>query len=194
MHMQNILLAAGLGKRSGGEKLLLPYRGQPIIAQAVEQSLLAGLYTIVVTGFRKAEIEQALQQFACPNLLVTYNGNYSQGQGSSTLVGAQALRDGEDFFISLADMPLIQATHYQYLARHFTSADALRPLYKGQIGHPVLLRASFKAQILEQKVPFTMHGLLQEFHVEQCIVNDEAYVRDIDTIHAYAELLMHPQP
>ncbi|HKL59113.1 MAG TPA: nucleotidyltransferase family protein [Sphaerochaeta sp.] len=190
--MQNILLAAGLGQRSGGEKLLLPYKGQPIIARAVEQSLLAGLYTIVVTGFRKEEVEQALKQLACPNLLVTHNKNFSQGQGSSTLVGAKALRDGEDFFISLADMPLIQASHYQNLARHFTSAEALRPLYKGQIGHPVLLRSSFKAQILEQEVPFTMHSMLKDFHVEQCSVDDEAYIRDIDTIHAYTELLMRP--
>lgn len=189
--MQNILLAAGSGKRSGGEKLLLPYKGQPIIARAVEQSLLAGLYTIVVTGFRKEEVEQALAQFACPNLILTYNEDYALGQGGSTRVGAKALRDGEDFFISLSDMPLITASHYHALARNFTSSEALRPLYKGQIGHPVLLKASFKAQILEQEVPFTMHGLLKDFHVEQCIVDDEAYVRDIDTIHAYAELLMH---
>lgn len=192
--MQNILLAAGLGKRSGGEKLFLPYNGQPIIAHAVEQSLLAGLYTIVVTGFRNAEIEQALKQFACPNLALIYNENYTLGQGSSTLVGATALRDGEDFFISLADMPLIKASHYNFLTRSFISSDALRPLYRGQVGHPVLLKASFKAQILEQTIPFTMHGLLEEFHVEQCIVDDEAYVHDIDTIHAYAELLMHSKP
>ncbi len=192
--MQNILLAAGLGKRSGGEKLLLPYKGQPIIAHAVEQSLHAGLYTIVVTGFRKKEIEQALKQFVCPNLCITYNENYSLGQGSSTRIGAKALRDGEDFFISLSDMPLIKASHYHLLARYFTSSEALRPLYKGQIGHPVLLRASFKAKILEQAVPFTMHDLLEDFHVEQCIVDDEAFVHDIDTIHAYAELLMHPRP
>ncbi len=194
MNMQNILLAAGLGERSGGEKLLLPYKGQPIIAHAVEQSLLAGLHTIVVTGFRKAEVEHALKQFASPNLILTYNENYSLGQGASTLVGAKALRDGEDFFISLADMPLIKASHYHFLARHFTSSEALRPLYKGQIGHPVLLRGSFKAQILGQAVPFSMHALLKDFHVEQCIVNDEAFVCDIDTIHAYAELLLHPKP
>ncbi len=192
--MQNILLAAGLGKRSGGEKLLLPYKGQPIIAHAVEQSLLAGLYTIVVTGFRKAEIEQVLMQFACPNLLLVQNENYSLGQGSSTLVGAKALHDDEDFFISLSDMPLIKASHYHFLIRHFTSSEALRPVYKGQIGHPVLLKASFKTQILEQTIPFTMHSLLQDFHVEQCEVDVEAYVRDIDTIHAYTELLMRPEP
>ena len=192
--MQNILLAAGLGKRSGGEKLLLPYKGQTIIAHAVEQSLIAGLHTIVVTGFRESEIEQALAPFACPNLTLVHNSDYALGQGSSTQVGARALHDHEDFFISLSDMPLIEASHYLHLARNFTSSDALRPLYRGQIGHPVLLRASFKAEILEQKIPFTMHGLLEEFHVETCIVDDEAYTFDIDTMHAYAELLMRPQP
>lgn len=192
--MQNILLAAGLGRRSGGEKLLLPYKSQTIIAHAVEQSLAAGLYTVVVTGFRRTEIEQALIPFACPNLTLVHNSEYALGQGSSTQVGARALRSLEDFFISLSDMPLIKASHYHTLAHNFASSDALRPLYRGQIGHPVLLRASFKALILEQKIPFTMQALLKDFHVEACIVDDEAYVLDIDTMHAYAELLMHPRP
>ncbi len=192
--MQNILLAAGFGKRSGGEKLLLPYKGQTIIAHAVEQSLAAGLYTIVVTGFRRAEIEQALIPYACPNLTLVHNSEYALGQGSSTQVGARALREHEDFFISLSDMPLIGASHYLTLAHRFASSDALRPLYKGQIGHPVLLRSSFKALILEEKIPFTMQALLEDFHVDACIVDDEAYVLDIDTMHAYAELLMHPRP
>ncbi|MDT4760905.1 nucleotidyltransferase family protein [Sphaerochaeta sp. PS] len=192
--MQNILLAAGLGTRSGGEKLLLPYKGQALVAHAAQQSLKAGLFTIVVTGFRNEEVELALKEMACPNLVLVHNDNYTQGQGSSTLVGAKALRENEDFFISLADMPLIEAEHYHLLAKKFSSSDALRPIYQGQIGHPVLLRANFKALILAQPIPFTMQGLLQEFHVELCVVDDEAFVRDIDTIHAYAELLIHPRP
>ena len=192
--MQNILLAAGLGRRSGGEKLLLPYKGQPIIAHAVEQSLSAGLHTIVVTGYRGEEIEQALSRFACPNLVLVHNSGYALGQGSSTQVGASTLRPHEDFFISLADMPLIRASHYHALIHHFASCDALRPLYKGKIGHPVLLRGSFKALIMEQELPFTMHALLEEFHVEQYELDDEAYSLDIDTMHAYAELLMRPKP
>ncbi|MDY0290391.1 MAG: nucleotidyltransferase family protein [Sphaerochaeta sp.] len=192
--MQNILLAAGLGTRSGGEKLLLPYKGQPIIAHAVQQSLSAGLHTIVVTGFRGEEIEQALTKFACPNLVLVHNSGYALGQGSSTQVGARALRPHEDFFISLSDMPLIRASHYHALMHHFASCDALRPLYRGQVGHPVLLRSSFKALILERELPFTMRALLQEFHVEQCEVDDEAYILDIDTMNSYAELLMRPMP
>lgn len=192
--MQNILLAAGLAKRSGGEKLLLPYKGQAIVAWAVEQSLAAGLYTIVVTGFREAEVEQALAPFACDDLTVVHNSNYALGQGSSTQVGAALLRDHEDFFISLADMPLIRASHYLTLMQNFASSDALRPLYRGQKGHPVLLKASFKARILNQQIPFTMHGLLEAFPVKACIVDDEAYILDIDTMHAYEELLMRPQP
>ncbi|MFA6680411.1 MAG: nucleotidyltransferase family protein [Sphaerochaeta sp.] len=192
--MQNILLAAGLGKRSGGEKLLLPYKGQTIISHAVRQSLEAGLYTIVVTGFREAEIEQVLKPFACPNLTLVHNSEYSLGQGSSTQVGAKALRDNEDFFISLSDMPLIRARHYLFLAKNFNTSDALRPLFQDQIGHPVLLRANFKTKILEQELPFTMHTLLKDFHVEHCTVDDEAYTLDIDTMQAYAKLLMRHQP
>lgn len=188
--MQNILLAAGLAQRSGGEKLLLPYKGTTVIAHAVEQSLLAGLYTIVVTGFRAPEIEEELKALSCPNLLITHNEAYHLGQGSSTLRGARSLSEGSDFFISLADMPLIEARHYYYLAQNFTQGMlALRPQYGSEIGHPVLLRASMREKILSQKPPFRMQTLLKDYTVARCSVADIAYISDIDTIEAYDELL-----
>ena len=187
--MQNILLAAGLGERSEGKKLLLPYKNQSIIAHSVEQSLQAGLHTIVVTGFRNVEIEAELARFSNQDLIVTYNESYATGQGSSTLCGARLLNAGEDFFISLADMPLLEARHYLYLSAAWKTADGLRPVHQGRVGHPVLLKAFFKEIILQQEQTFTMRSLLSSYTIQKCSVDDEAYVYDIDTLHSYEQLL-----
>ena len=188
--MQNIILAAGLGERSGGVKLFLPFKNQSVIAHSVDQSLQAGLQTIVVTGFRKQEIEAELAPFAGSNLILTYNEAYASGQGSSTLCGAKQLQTGEDFFISLADMPLLEARHYLYLAESLKTAVGLRPVFQGRVGHPVLLKAPFREIILQQEQKFTMRSLLSSYPIQKCIVDDEAYVYDIDTLHSYEELCM----
>lgn len=186
--MQNLILAAGLGMRSKGKKLLLPYKGTTIVAHAVQQSLMAGLRTVLVTGFKADQVKQAVAHLACPQLQIVHNEHYRKGQGSSTICGASYLGHDSPFFISLADMPLIESRHYLYLIEQ-TSAPVSRPSYKGKLGHPVLLEASFLAIIRSQKSSFTMRGLLQEYPVQTIEVDDEAYVTDIDTLDAYHHLV-----
>lgn len=191
--MQNLLLAAGLGTRSKGEKLLLPYQGETLVHRAVSQSLLAGLYTVVVTGFRAAEVQAAIEDLCCDNLLVVHNPDYEQGQGSSTWCGAHHLKEHEDFFISLADMPLIEKRHYRYLASQ-SFVLAARPCLGTRLGHPVLLKSTFLPIIRDQKGPFTMRSLLKGYDVECLSVEDEAYVLDIDTLSDYADLISSGRP
>jgi len=191
--MQNILLAAGLASRSNGEKLFLPWRGETIIQHAVRASLDAGLETIVVTGFKHEQVEALLAPFQGDTLHLAFNPAFSQGQGSSTLCGAKALMEGESFFISLADMPLIEKNHYQWLIKRFGKAEALRPSFKGNPGHPVLLKPIFKHIILQQTPMFTMKELLSSYLVKTCSVDDEAYVCDIDTLQAYNKLSRNHQ-
>ena len=186
--MQNILLAAGLGSRSEGKKLLLPFQGTSIVANAVAASLEAGLFTIVVTGFRAEEVSEQLKSLACPSLLVVHNPDYAKGQGGSTQAGARHLHAGEPFFISLADMPLIGKKHYHWIAHH-AHMDVVRPSYRGRYGQPVLLGTAFRQIILEEKLPFTMRSLLTRYPTQRLEVEDAAYVTDIDTLEAYQQLL-----
>lgn len=191
--MQNLLLAAGLGSRSEGKKLLFPYQGETLVHRSVRQSLLAGLYTVVVTGFRADAVQEAIKDLFCDDLLVVHNPEYEQGQGSSTRCGACHLSKTENFFISLSDMPLIEERHYRFLLQHST-AQAARPSYKGRLGHPVLLSSTFLEVIKNQNGPFTMRTLLASYPVQEIEVDDEAYILDIDTLQDYQTLLSRVQP
>lgn len=186
--MQNILLAAGLAARSGGEKLFFSYQGQPIIHHAVAASLQAGLYTVVVTGHRAAEVERAIADLASPLLVVVENPHYRSGQGSSTQAGAALLRPDLPFFISLSDMPLLEADHYRALMGAYRE-QPLRPRYEDKVGHPVLLPPSFIPIIASRALPFTMRELLSAYPMEYLQTTEEAYVLDVDTASSFQNLV-----
>lgn len=192
--MQNILLAAGLATRSDGQKLLYPFGGETVVHRATAQSLEAGLFTILVTGYRAEEIVEAVEDLRCPGLLIVHNPDYSLGQGVSTQRGALALRSTTPFFISLADMPLIEARHYHHLASMATG-ELLRPRYRGTAGHPVLLGPSFIPIIQNRNGPFAMRDVLNDYPTQWLEVEEEAYVTDIDTPSSYQSLIAdQPSP
>lgn len=186
--MQNILLAAGLATRSDGQKLLYPYGEETVVHRATAQSLEAGLFTILVTGYRAEEIVEAVEDLRCPDLLIVHNTDYKLGQGVSTQRGVLALQDETPFFISLADMPLIEARHYHHLARMATG-ELLRPRYRGTAGHPVLLGPSFIPIIRDLEGPFAMRDLLSDYPTQWLEVEEEAYIVDIDTPSSYLSLI-----
>ena len=186
--MQNIILAAGLSSRSEGKKLLLPYKGEPIVAVAVKASLEAGLDTIVVTGYQHEMIEQQIAGYQSDKLKIVINDQYVQGQGSSTICGVSHLNAQESFFISLADMPLIEARHYAFLME-FEEHAVVRPCYKGRLGHPVMLQPSFIPIIKSQKPSFTMRSLLSAYPIFRVVVDEQAYIQDVDTLAEYQKVL-----
>ncbi|HZJ88176.1 MAG TPA: nucleotidyltransferase family protein [Sphaerochaeta sp.] len=186
--MQTILVAAGLASRSGGTKLLLPYKGRPIIYHSLAASLEAGLPTTVVTGFKAEEVQEAIAPLHSDLVTVVHNSEYRLGQGSSVRAGVAALEHPSSFFIALADMPTLKAKHYRALTAAFTGG-ALRPRCQSQVGHPVLLEASFIPIILQQKGAFRMQELLAPYPLSYYDSSDEAYIRDVDTLASYHRLI-----
>ena len=164
-----------------------------MVHHAVQQSLLADLFTVVVTGYRADEVRSAIEDLACDKLLIVHNPDYEQGQGISTRIGACHLREGESFFISLSDMPLIEARHYRHLAC-FATHEAVRPRYKGRMGHPVLLSPPFLSIIKNQDGPFTMRSLLSSYEVQAINMEEETYILDIDTLDEYRALIASGRP
>ena len=127
-----IVLAAGLSRRMGGpNKLLQPYRGQPLLAHALESAAKAGLASrVVVTGRDPAEIEAlaALYGFRC-----VHNARFSEGLGASIAAGASAADASlAGVFIALGDMPEVLADDYRLLASRFAHGAIAAPVYKAR--------------------------------------------------------------
>jgi molybdenum cofactor cytidylyltransferase len=147
-----ILLAAGSSRRMGANnKLLLPWKGRPIVAVTAANLLAAGLdEVIVVTGYESIAVVAALGSLP---IRLVHNPRFEEGMTSSIQAGV-AKAAGTGYMICLADMVLITPAEYALLAMAWEKQYALDdhcigiPEYKGEKGNPVILPAAFRGEIL----------------------------------------------
>ncbi|PTS87744.1 MULTISPECIES: nucleotidyltransferase family protein [unclassified Caulobacter] len=137
-----IVLAAGLGTRFGGGKLLAPFRGRPLIAGALNAALESPAFSVVVAiGSDDAQLETtalSLDEYA--DLRVVKVTDPARGMGSSLAAAAQAApTDLDGVFVFLGDMPLVPRSIPVALAAALTGPDGIvAPVHAGRRGHPVL--------------------------------------------------------
>jgi molybdenum cofactor cytidylyltransferase len=141
-----LLLAAGRSARFGGDKLLAPLRGRPVLfwsagAIAAEVDVL-----YVVVPFGDADRIAALG--GMPAVVVEHAGR-DAGMASSIGAGIAALApDVDAVVIALADQPLVAPEVVRRLCARWRDGDvaAVAPRYTDGRGHPVLFgRSSFAA-------------------------------------------------
>ena len=213
--MTIIMLAAGTSSRMGKEnKMLLPFGGMPMVAYSCMQALeFLDSYSkqtgtscrlIVVTGYRRQSVEKALlpckafieQTTERLEMLIVNNPNYRKGQFSSTKTGVAQTEDGDPFFISLADMPLIHADHYSMLVPLLGSHDAVRPFYvkdrKRFPGHPVLHAPGLKEVILKHQDDCSVSRILNDLNVNEPSFDDPSWSTDIDDNASYEAVIKPP--
>jgi molybdenum cofactor cytidylyltransferase len=129
-----LLLAAGEGKRFGGPKQLARVDGRPLIEHALRA--LGGLERIVVVLGARAEEIRAGADLGGAEIVVC--PDWAEGMGASLRTGLAALRDADEVVIVLADQPFITP---EVVARvRAVPGDAVRAVYDGAPGHPVVVR------------------------------------------------------
>jgi molybdenum cofactor cytidylyltransferase len=151
-----IVLAAGSSRRMGRNKLLLPYRGKPLLAYVVGNILTAKVGpVIVVTGHEADLIKESLK--GLPAKLV-HNPRYGTGMTGSIQTGVAAA-GGEGYMICLSDMALIAPEEYTLLKNAFEKqyrkdqACIIQPTYDNQAGNPVTFSSAWRQAILEHTDP-----------------------------------------
>ena len=138
-----IILAAGMSKRMGTHKLLLPVNGAPMIyhpiALAVQQKLNP---IVVIAGQYIEEIRNVMKD--CPDITFLYNPDYQRGMASSLKLGIEALGNQVDAaMIFLGDQPFVHeqvicSIRTEYENEKDNGVWIVRPCYRGQQGHPIL--------------------------------------------------------
>jgi molybdenum cofactor cytidylyltransferase len=135
-----IVLAAGFSRRLPGEnKLLRQLGGRPLLAYTLDTVSSFGLaQVIVVAGGADDAIGSLLPRSA--ELII--NSDAANGMGSSIACGARVLAPSlRGVFVTLGDMPFVEARDYLKLADAFADAPETAvciPRHQGRRGHPVL--------------------------------------------------------
>ncbi|HHU85710.1 MAG: nucleotidyltransferase family protein [Pelotomaculaceae bacterium] len=183
-----IILAAGLSSRMGIPKQLLKLGGKTMIGIVTENVLASRVdEVLVVTGHMEQEIRAVIGELP---VKVLFNSNYVQGQGTSLALGVGAINaNASAFLVFMADQPLISASLINMVIDEFKkrSCLALRPVYQGKPGHPVILDCALRAEAAALKGDEGLREVLKQLgsKVEYLPVQDEAAIFDIDTPETY---------
>ena len=185
-----ILLAAGESKRMGQPKQLMEWQGKTLLQHSLESLINSAANEIIlVLGHEADRIRETLP--ALP-IKIVINPDYKQGMASSLGKGLLAMDPGsEAFLVLLADQPGIGPEIINTLIRTFQQADPkpgiVRPVYRGQRGHPVLIGVRYLREALQLQGDVGARRILIN-HPEDILeidVDQDAVLKDIDTPEEY---------
>lgn len=199
MKIAAIVLAAGLSRRMGKPKLVLPWGERTVIGQVCYVLRQAGLDEIlVVTGGARLEIEAAL---AGEPVRIVFNPRFERSEMIDSLkIGLASLsKDCATALVALGDQPQIHIEVVRQVLQVYRErgADLVVPSYRMKRGHPWLVARRFWDQILSQDAPLTLRDFLNRFeqHITYLPVDSDSILRDLDTPEDYEREinLNHPK-
>ncbi len=188
--MKAILLAAGLSKRMGVQKLLLPF-GESTVVETVLENMLEADFSEIIAVFSQ-EVCDALGELG-EGILTAVNPAPERGQSSSLAIALEMLPDGEDFCIMLGDLPLVGKDEMVKLKESFLCMPADRtvftPCRNGVFGHPMFYHAIWKERFKAAQGDAGGRNILRE-HKDEIMTAEtpDCHFRDIDTPDDYKKL------
>ena len=185
-----ILPAAGASRRMGRPKLLLPFRGRPLIAAVVDALRDGGVETIVlVTAPEDEDLRAWARQVGVD---VAVNPDPDRGMLSSIQEGLAALPRDQILLVSPADLPRLRAGSVAELLRRMVDARAplAVPVHQGKRGHPLAIAPALIPEIftLDPRIGLKQ---LRDRHAAgllEVAVDDPGVVMDVDTPEDYERL------
>ncbi len=184
-----IVLAAGLSRRMGVPKMLLPWGSKTVLEAVVEALLQGGIARpLVVVGAEREQVVDLMENYPVE---LAFNPVYTDGEMLHSLqVGLSALNlQIQAVFIVLGDQPQIQpSTVRQLIEGYQRSHHALIiPSYQMRRGHPWLVGAALWAELLALHAPQTLRDFLQKHAAEIGYINVDTptILADLDTPEDY---------
>ncbi|HEX2163019.1 MAG TPA: nucleotidyltransferase family protein [Thermoanaerobaculia bacterium] len=191
-----IVPAAGVSRRMGRAKLLLPWGEGTVIGGVVAALRHGGVGEIVVVVAPRGR-ELASWGRAC-GLTVAVNPRPEEGMLSTIRVGMLALggaerlvATGRPLLIAPGDLPgLAPVTVRAVLAALDSGAALAVPVHRGRRGHPLGIAPPLLPEIEELDPTVGLRQLLERHtgEVVEVAVEDPGAVADVDTPEDYARL------
>ena len=189
-----VVLAAGLGRRFGGGKLLASYGAGVLIEGALAAAFAAPVASVVVvTGAQAQAVEAVVEAFAEARgergrLHLVRAGRHAEGMAWSLRAGIEALpTNAAGAFLFLGDMPRVSPLVLALLARALADgAPAAAPVFEATRGHPVLVSSALFPELLSLTGDAGAKGVLDRLgeRLARVASPDDGVLFDVDTREA----------
>lgn len=186
-----VVLAAGLSKRMGSPKMVLPWGHTTVIGQVVGVLIQCRVAEIVVvTGGARRQVENALKDLP---VRLEFNPSHQQEEMTHSLkFGLTRLSTNMNAaLVTLGDQPQIQPGVVKGVMNEYKQSGAplIVPSYQMRRGHPWLVRRTLWMEIMDLKPPQTMRDFLdsQSDQIHYYLVQDDSVLRDLDTPKDYEQ-------
>jgi len=186
MRLGAVVPAAGLSRRMGKEKVLLPFGESSVLERALSTLRQFGIEERVVV--LRADLTEAIARARKLGARVVMNPHPEEEMLESIRLGVAELSAGiEAFFVWPADHPAVSIETLRALAREAGPGRVVLPVYKGRRGHPALIGGELRPEIA--RIPAN-HGLRQLWRarpevLQEVIVEDPGVLLDLDTPEDY---------
>ena len=177
MTIGGLILAAGEGRRFGGTKQLAELDGRPLLEYAL--AAMTGVTPrVVVLGHAADKIRRGVNMHGAS---VVECDDWAEGQSASLRAGLDALASCDAVVVVLGDQPGITAAAIDAVVSAAGEEDAVRAVYDGKPGHPVLLRRPLLERAGELRGDSGFRDLLESATVREVEIGALADPADIDT-------------
>ncbi len=180
--VEGIVLAGGLSKRAGSNKMAFTFRNKPLILSTIETLRPFTDRIVVISGHYHDEILSFIEPLEDVECL--YNEAYTEGMYTSVKKG-MANTTG-DVFIIPGDMPLVKPPTYEKLMK---SEGLIRvPVHNKRKGHPMFIDASLRSALLDSNEYPHLKAFRNAHGFNEVTVEDEGVLIDIDTLDDYLQM------
>lgn len=184
-----IILAAGLSRRMGSNKLLAEFGGKPLVAHVADAVEAAGLPSpIVVVGHEAAYVRAAL---ANRRAAFVTAADHIEGMSRSLAAGLAAVPAAwEAAIICLGDMPLVSSALLRRLAEQASRSAIIVPAFNGKRGNPVLWGRDYFGDLASLQGDMGARTLFERYsdRIKFEPWHDDSIRRDVDSPAALDEL------
>jgi molybdenum cofactor cytidylyltransferase len=177
-----VVLAAGAGRRFGGDKLIAPLRGRPVLQYAVDAACGAQtLSCTLVLGDGAAQVLAAVEPRRCA---VVMNPDWHSGIASSIRCGLRGHNEDDACILMTGDTPFIASVDLDRLIAAWGATSSIVALRAGDVwGAPVLFpRRDFAAlRALDGDVGAKRYAVKQRQRLVFVDASDPSAFADVDS-------------
>ncbi|MGP4080646.1 nucleotidyltransferase family protein [Pseudalkalibacillus sp. R45] len=186
-------MAAGMSKRMGSPKMLLPFQGKTIIRHVIDHALCSALDGVVVVV--NPAVDGLVDEASVNGVnKVILNSRTDDGLSTSVKSGLLFLPlKVEAVLFMLGDQPLITNKEIDRIVHRFKK-ERLAPIYQssylGKKGHPVLFKRHLFGDLYNVQGDEGGRAVLKKYHQHVRLVEmRKRNPSDIDTRNDYEKLL-----